>query len=99
MVQESKQDQKKAKSGLLTSVKAGMLRVKAKVVRSVQKVKLGLKELLIRIRRRMPTWRRQSTVKIPITPKKPKAASVKAVKAKPKAKAKAKPKPRAKKKA
>lgn len=92
MGQESKLDQKKEKLKLLTSVKAAMLRVKAKVVRSAQRVKLGLKELLTRIRRRMPTWRRQSTVKIPTTPKKPKAASVKAVK--PKTKAKTKPRKR-----
>ena len=89
MDQESKQDQNKEKSGLLTSVKAGMLRVKAKVVKFAQRVKRGLKELLTRIRRRMPTWRRQSTVKIPTTPKKPKAASVKAVKPKAKAKPRA----------
>ena len=80
------------KRKLLTAVKAAMLRVKAKVVRSAQRVKLVLEELLTRIRRRMPTWRRQSTVKIPTTPKKPKAANVKAVK--PKTRAKTKPRKR-----
>ena len=86
MDQESKLDPKKEKSKSPTFVKAVTLQVKAKAVRFAQKVKHGLNVLLTPIRRLMPTWRHQNTVKIPTTPKKPKVVNVKDVK--PKAKAK-----------
>jgi len=83
VAQESKPDQKKGKSKSPTFVKVAMLQVKAKAVKFAQKVKHGLNVLLTPIRRLTPTWRHQNTVKIPTTPKKPKAVNVKDVKAKP----------------